>query len=507
MASCFDDTSNTSGAVEPKRLTSIGCPDPTSCDCVELVGGTRQVTSGTSVNLAIPLGADAEFVPSFTPSWSAATIVGTDLVITGDAPSGVHTLVYDISNECSSVCIIIDLEVSEPCTTPSNITQDISYVAGEFAVDSSIKIPANSTIISSNAGALDSTVYGSSLALEGNLTYPYPTTYSVTLSTECGNYTVSGNITQCQPPVTAQVLGSSVLERGVSGSMSWVVDATGYLTKLSQTGIPAGMSVSVAQNTPTTGKATVTVSGAPTDNPCTNGNCTIEIKVKNDCGELTLQRKYTQQPCRNIKTVGDSGSKVWQYDVPQSYCKIVEGYTPIELVNFEGVPYGMDVTLTAGPAANQYTVCVSGTPVADPCKDSATNICECVKVQLKNECGEKEIELCYTLEGSVQKPKFCLIQYKVSASPTSPNDVVIEFFGGPGGTDVTLDGVENAPVVITLDGDGYGTATITQLPAPTSGSPVCLTATHATCSFMVASYTTQISCQYPPEAPIPPGGA
>jgi hypothetical protein len=502
MASCTPAESATGTEVTPvTRVTTIGCLQPDLCECTPLVGGTRALESGTSVSLAIALGTGGTALKTFGPAWAVGEVVGTDLLIAGTAPAGKHTMVFEVTNECSEACIVLDLTVTQPCINPGPTTKDVTYIATDFSVEQNIPIQDGSTIRAESVGGLTAQVYGATLNLTGKLAYPYATSYSVTLSSPCGDYTVSGQLTACQPPIIESTGGISVFEKGVSANVSWVLNGSGQFTMGSVTGAPAGMTAQVLNDTPSPGRATVVVQGTPIDNPCPASSCEIAIPLQAACGSIILKRKYAQQPCRALKVVSESGNKVFTYDEPGSYCKVVEGYTPVSLDNFQDAPYGLTLTLTAGPAANQYTICLSGTPTRDLCAEFTKEICECAQATLSNECGAKEIDLCYTLKAAKPPcPTYCIMV----AEATQPNATVlpgqwlVKVWGGIAFTDVTMDtnvhpvSAPDTTAVITLDSDGCGELLVQKDPSVAG----CITLRHPTCA-IVRRDLLELGCTVP----------
>jgi hypothetical protein len=494
MASCTPaESSNGIVVTAPTRVTTIGCLQPDLCECTPLVGGTRALESGTSVSLAIALGTGGTALKTFGPAWAVGEVIGTDLLITGTAPAGKHTMVFEVTNECSEACIVLDLTVTQPCINPGTITKNVTYIATDFSVEQNIPIQDGSTIKAESVGGLTAQVYGATLNLTGKLSYPYATSYSVTLSSPCGDYTVSGQLTACQPPVVESINGISVFEKGVSANISWVLSGSGQFTMGSVTGMPAGMTAQVQNDTPSPGRATVVVQGTPVDNPCPASSCEVSIPLQAACGSVILKRKYTQQPCRALKVVSETGSKVFEYGVAGSYCKVVEGYTPVTMDEFADIPQGLSISIAPGPASNQYTVCLSGTPEKDSCTDYSKEICECATAKVSNICGFKDLEFCYSLKAAPPpRPVYCIAVFTVEAI-TSPNGATnrrVTVWGALGNTAATLEpsanvrasatANSNIALQVPLDVEGYGTLDFYQ---DTSVSG-CVLLSHPTCGLV-----------------------
>lgn len=469
------------------------CSDvETSCDCVPLSTAKYELTSTTTVLKVIALGGPATVMPLYQPAWAVGAIVGNDLVITGTAPTGSNALVYEVSNECSKACITVILTVTGACSAQANIVTPIQYKSSDNSVLSDIPIPADSEILSASVGSASASIYGSTLNISGLLQPPVPATYSVSLRNECGTYTVSGNIDQCVAPRIYQVIGSSTLEKGVATSYGWVIEATGNVTVRSSSGMPAGMSYSVAQNTPSVGLATVSVSGTPVEDPCPSGTCENKLTVFSNCGQIELSRKIIQQPCRAVQVIGSVGESSFALGEVVNYCKIVSGYEPT-IADFTDVPIGLAVTVSPDTVAGQWKVCLTGTVLADPCNKETGIDCRCAKVSLKNKCGTKEIEIC-TAISRTPVPKFCIglvtatelgtaapgtREYSVQVVGVTPNSE-IELFHQEIGTS------GNVSPSVKVMSDALGNYTGTVVLALTGGSH-CLHVKHQDCVLIAAS--------------------
>lgn len=496
MASCIpQDESASANAAPVQKLTTIGCLQPDLCECTPLVGGTRALESGTAVNLEIPLGANGTALKTYGADWATGEVVGNNLTIKGTAPTGKQVLVFELANDCSKACVILEIDVSEPCTSAVNKTQHLTYITGVYKVEKDVDIPEGSAIISSVPESLTAEVYGSVLNLSGTLTSPYPSDYLVTLSSPCGQFTVSGQIAACTPPAVESITGPSVLENGVSAEMTWVLSGTGPMTTGQVTGVPPGMTASITNNSPA-GKTTVTVQGTPTENPCTATSCEISIAVAAACGNITLKRKYTQQPCRTIKVGSAVGNKVFEYEVAGSVGKIISGYTPMSISDFETPPLGLEFVLVAGPGPNEYTVTLEGAPEKDPCTDYSKEICECVKVKVTNPCGDKEIELCYAIKpAEPPKPAYCVLIAEVIPVTGVPGvSHQLTVWGGAANSVVTIRPPDRPPTDLTLDVDGYGQTTY-YTDGVTAG---CVTLEHPTCAIIMKEKVI-VSCSVVPD--------
>lgn len=469
--------------------SNSGCPEY-NCDCQPLTGGVRVASSGTSVNQDFVVGVGATVNVLDAPSWATASVVNDTISITGVAPIGSHTLVYDVINECSKECLVIKIAVAEAaCPPPVNIVKNIGYVSGDGNVDQTISLPSGGTIVSEDLD-LNVAVYSGEITISGRLKEPYPTSYLINMTTPCGAYTVSGNYIECVPIKLSSISGSSVFEKGLPASMSWVVEGTGNVSVQSFDGIPAGMTPSVQQNTPSPGFATITIAGSPTDN---TGAGAIKLSLKGQCGVLSVERAFTQQPCRALQITGESGSSQMIVGTPVNYCKIVKGYEPT-IEKFENLPLGLSASIAPTTNLNEWSVCLSGTPILDPCKDSEEGkICDCGTVSIKNECGSLDVEFCFNLDVTgLMRPKYCVGVVILTPSATNPVTYTIEVIGVTPNTTASIDqsvGTSSPVQSISIDNTGYGivTGVTFSITAPPYPSDPCkeIKLKHPTCALIV----------------------
>lgn len=472
---------------------AAGCPGDPSCECIPLSTTTFTKSSTTSVNVNVALPSPATLTPLYQPAWATGVMSGSDLVITGTAPKGENVLVYEAKNECSTACITVKLTVTVPCTPPANVVAPLSYKTADNTAYLDTAIPEGSEIIDASVGTAQASVYGKTLNISGVLQQPFPTTYLVHLKNDCGSYTVSGPVVECVSPSISQITGSAVLEKGVVGQYGWVVQGTGSLSVKSSSGIPAGMVFNVIQNSPSVGYSEVRVSGTPIDNPCPNGSCTTKFQVSTDCGVIELSRNVTQQPCRAIQIVGETGSSTFVVGTPVNYCKIVSGYEPT-IEDFSELPLGVTVSIAPHTVAGQWKVCLAGTPIQDPCNTTTGTVCNCAKVMLKNSCGTKEVQFCTAVD-MIVRPTYCLGLVKYTPQPSGK--IRVEIIGAAPNTTATVLDL-NIPVSIALDGMGYGFADVVNpFTATTSGSGYCITVIHPTCALVIAGGPVSLYCSPP----------
>ena len=485
----MDSQASSTGANASSNIITYSDECATSagdCTCIELQNRKDTLSSGQTVAQSIDFGTAVEISILSAPAWVQAQSIGTTVSLAGTAPIGQHTLVFQISNECSMACWVVILNVSQVCqSAPNNIIADIAYKTSDDSVFIDIEIAPNSKIVSGGSFAgIYASISDNVINWSGTITQPAPATYLINLKNECGAYTLTGNVVPCVVPKIVQVTGNSVLELNVAGTLGWVVEATGIVSIKSVTGLPAGMSVAVQQAIPVAGKATIIASGTPSENPCSSSSCEIVIVAKAACGEIEINRKFTQQPCRQIQVVSETGTGSLIIGQPATYCKILAGYDP-SIVDFSDVPMGMTVTLEPHTVAGQWKLCVTGTPIIDPCATSDGGlICSCAKIKLKNACGEKEIELCSNLT-AVPRPTYCVASVRKSLQGAS---VLYEIIGAIPNSEATLSVgpfPNQIPATVLIDSTGYGSYSV-----PNNGTqPACVSITHPTCSLVSNSIT------------------
>jgi hypothetical protein len=137
--------------------------------------------------------------------------------------------------------------------------------------------------------------------------------------------------------------------------------------------------------------ATVTLTGTPTQKTC-SGDCEMSFVVKAECGSAVIKQKYTYK-CPAIRKLGETGNKVFYLGQAVNYCMIVDGETPIEMMEFQDLPYGFTVSVSPHSVVGQTRVCIIGTVALDPCAEVLDGkICSVGTVVVSNQCGEKTLE-------------------------------------------------------------------------------------------------------------------
>jgi hypothetical protein len=495
--SCGSSGSGATASSNPNVISYADCPEA-SCDCVTLTGGVRAATSPVTVNAAFAIGPGASIEILDAPTWATAAIVGTDLLVTGTAPIGTATLVYEVRNECSQECLVLKITVAGECVPPVNIIKNIGYTNDTFVVETELAIPANSTLVSGNVPGGRYSVFAEDLTISAVLVQPFPTSYVINMTTPCGPYTISGSIIECKTPRLDRVTGTSVFEIGVPYAVSWIVEATGTMTITAQENVPSDGVLIVLQNTPSVGFATVTLTGTPTQNP---GAADLKFTLRGQCGSIPLGRKYTQQKCRALLVIGETGNNQFVFDglTPVNFCKIVRGYEPT-IADFTGLPLGLQLSITPAAVAGDWLVCVTGIPRVDPCAEpdeETKKICECIEVKLNNECGDVTIKVCYNLDlaSFVPKPSYCIGVYDYD-----PITRVFRVWGVVPLSTVTVYMATNGNIptfAVVTDATGFAQVTLDPAFSPNNFPGVCLRATHPTCA-LVKKADVDVYC--------PPGG-
>jgi hypothetical protein len=462
-----------------------GCPGDTPCDCITLSNATFTHSSLASVNASFPLGTEADLAILYQPSWATAKIVGQNLVITGTGPHGDNILVYEVTNACSKACITVKIIVRTACTPTGNIVRNLSYRTLDNLVNEDIAIPVSSQIVSTDIGPIQANIYGTVINLNGVLQTPIAPSYSIKLKDDCGEFTISGNVVECVSPKISSLIGTGVLEKGIYATFGWVIEMAGPLIVRSVTGMPSGMAYAVSQNNPSVGFATITVAGTPVDNPCPSGSCQINFNTSTDCGLFPVSRSISQQPCRTVKVVRDVGSPVMKIGEPVNFCKVVTGYAPT-ISDYSDLPLGVTVDIAAGPGPGEHTVCLTGTPVFDPCTTVNGAKCACTKVYLTNSCGTKEIQFCTSIDMYVRHTS-CIGTVKITNNPDKTT--TIEVIGVEPGVNcnvwIGLAGVNTPGQVLTIDQTGYGTLTVNTPPDAGGSDPLnCINVSHPNCALV-----------------------
>ena len=489
----------------PNVISFAGCVEA-SCDCIVLTGGVRTLSSPTAVSVLVSVGAGAVVETLDAPAWSTVTVVGSDLLITGTAPVGLAALVYEVSNECSKECVVVKLTVTGSCVPPVDIVRDIGYTNNDFQITTDITIPTGSTFVSGTIPNAQYVVYAVDLAVSATLQQPLPTTYSISMNTPCGPYTISGSLVECKVPRLVQVTGGSVFEVGVPYAMSWIIEATSVLAIASQEGVPLGGTLAIAQSTPSVGFATVTLAGVPTEN---TGAGEIKFVLRGQCGTLAQGRRFSQQGCRALQVVGEFGNNQFVFDglTPVNFCKVVRGYEPT-VAEFSGLPLGLEVTVSPAAIAGDWRICITGIHRVDPCvkpeEDAGDLLCKCADVKLKNECGTVDIKICYNLDlaSFVPKPSYC-----IGVFDYNPVTRIARVWGVVPFSTATLIAFSpeanfNPTPTVTLsiptDATGFGQITV---PLNVIGTPYsCFGISHPTCALVQQAPSVRFGpCPTPPD--------
>jgi hypothetical protein len=408
--------------------------------------------------------------------WCTVTF-NNGLKFEGSIESGSHKQVVQVENQCGKAVIVVTITVAVECT--GAIEKDIAIKDGK--VSETIQVPGGE-IISASVGTATATLYGTDLIIKGNAS---PGPYNVKMNDACGTI-VSGDFYQCIVPKLLSTTGIADFERQTPATFSWVIAGNSIKTK--NPILPAGLSVSTTE---ASGQTTVTVSGSPSQN---TGNGTMSVVVYNDCGTLTLTQKYTQTPCKGIRVTGESGDAAFEIGEAGEFCKIIEGYEPMNIVEFADIPKGMAATLTK-IGTNKYKVCVTGTPVTDLCDESQELSCKCSKVTIRNECGDTVVELCSSTVKPLPRPLYCVgLVVMTPITNAAPDTYKIEVLGVVPNTTVSLTGFSVAS--FDVDATGYGAVT-----AQLQLSQGCGTITHPTCALIKANAPIDIACKAAPVTP------
>jgi hypothetical protein len=183
---------------------------------------------------------------------------------------------------------------------------------------------------------------------------------------------------------------------------------------------------------------------------------------------------------------GETGDAAFEIGEAGEFCKIIEGYEPMNIVEFADIPKGMAATLTK-ISANKYKVCVTGTPVTDLCDESQEISCKCSKVTVRNECGDTVVELCSATVKPLPKPTYCVGLVVFTQKGPIATNYKIEVLGVVPNTTVTLTGWSVAS--FNIDATGYGTTE-----AQLTVSEGCGKISHPTCALVVAGRPVDVVC-------------
>ena len=460
MNKCNDEINKYSGTV----IVDNEFLDQSCKECVAGSDIDLSVTTPTSgvfdefISL-LPATAPYTIVPIDISDWCQYDIATDGMRVYGTSVTGTAKQIFSITNDCDEFHVVVEITTPSACIAPSNITKNVTSNKGSLSAQ--VTLLAGSTLVSSVVpDGISVQVLGDILYLNGTITTE--NTYSIELSTPCGNYTVSGIIKICKQITLLSTSGTTEFEKGTVAGFTWNVDSDVEIESVAN--LPNGLSVSASNKS-------VIISGTPSEN---TGNGTISVKVKNPCSNLELKAKFTQAPCKVITVTGDVGSNILKVDVAGEFGKVLGGKTPIELIGYTDIPKGMTVSLVNNSGV--YSIVISGTPVYDPCAANDTgNICSSALVTVSNECGEKEISIPYGI-ATQTVPAYCIGIYSWIA-PT------LTVWGVTANSTITITGASESSLTV----NSFGSGSITM----TANDPlVCPTISHPTCALVRSGATS-----------------
>ncbi len=416
-----------------------------------------------------------------TEDWAFASVDPAGVRIIGTpAQPGQYKLIYTISNVCGSAILVVDISIVQGCVPVNDIVSDFSIISG-LAVHE-IQLPVESTVASSSLPlGLAATIYGNTLTITGDVWNGLSQTYSLNMTSACGDYVVSGYIYKCQQLFPVGSSGSATMEQGAPASFCWqVLGANAQLVSTSN--IPSGLGVTLA---PYPGGINVCVSGTPTS-PVTE--TTMVVTVKNECSTSELRQKITpgSAACTAISLGATTGDTLMVEDVLYSYCQLVTG-SNIVLQGFSGVPIGLSLGLVDNMNGT-YSVCVSGTPSATQSGIPENGLLTFnITTNLQNSCSNQTVNFTLYME------REAVVDYTCCAGLAhyDPATRILSVCGVVPGSIVTIDGGPAVTVTELLtDAQGGGAVTLNANPA--SGDSLILT--HPTCALVLkaplVAYTT-----------------
>jgi len=406
-----------------------------------------------------------------TDGWAIAEVVGGLAVLNGTAPNvqGTYPQVIIVSNECGQATVVVKIIVAPPpCTPTADITNDISVATSDKKVDGKVGLATSGqTIVSKTLpSGVSAVIYGSELQVTGTYNGTLPAAYSIVVKGDCGNYTVSGSLTECVAIVQTGTTGSSELENGVPSTYCATVSGVG-VSVTSASGMPTGISFQVTQLTPTT--SSICLIGAPSGLP-EKGE--VKLSLANACGKLDLTLPYTKKvpvegACTETAKVSETGAQTFTYGVAGSLCYTYTGQA-LTMINADTPPLGLTMAVSGtGP----WTVCLSGTPVLDLGIGNGTS--GSVSFELKGDCGTTSHNIPYIIPAQPATPTYCVGVYEYSSTTK-----VLTVWGAAPSSTVSI--VNATPSTLALDAFGYGTVTLT----PTAVAPQCVEISHPTCALV-----------------------
>jgi hypothetical protein len=406
-----------------------------------------------------------------TDGWAIAEVVGGLAVLNGTAPnvSGTYPQVIIVGNECGQATVVVKVIVAAPlCSAPDNITRDISVNTSSRVVSESIALSSNGQSIATTSlpSGVSANIYGTQLLITGTYSGTLPASYSVTIKSNCGNYTATGTLLACVAMTQIGTSGTNELENGVATNYCVTLNGIGA-SVLEVTGLPIGLSYVITQPSATTTQ--ICLDGQPVGLPDSGS---IVFKLQNSCGILTVTLPYTKKipvagACTATAKLSETGAQTFTYGVAGALCYTYTGQA-LTMINADTPPLGLTMAVSG---TDPWTVCLSGTPVLD--LGIGNGVAGTVGFELKGDCGTTSHNIPYIIPAQPATPTYCVGVYEYSSTTK-----VLTVWGAAPSSTVSI--LNATPSTLALDAFGYGTVTLT----PTAVAPQCVEISHPTCALV-----------------------
>ena len=480
MSTCTTNSTTTAdGLTTTATEIGYGCA-PVCTECLPPISQTLtlNVEQGESFNQVLnPDSSVPQTATSAsTDGWAVVDVVAGQAVVSGTAPNveGTYPQVIMVANECGQATVVVKVIVAPPpCTPPTNVAKNFVVKSDGKSVEGKVTLSAaGQTIVTSNLpDGMTANIYGSALVIGGSYTGALPAAYSITVKTDCGNFDVTGSLTECVAIIQTGSTGSSEFTNGVPVTYCLDFNGTG-ITVAEVTGIPAGVSYVITEPTAATSKICLT--GAPSGLAQTGE---VAFKLANSCGTLAIKMPWTKKEpaagvCVETAKISETGAQTFTYGTAGSLCYTYTGQA-LTMINADTPPLGLSIAVSGtGP----WTVCLSGTAVLDVGVGEGNS--GSVSFELKGDCGTTSHSIPYIIPKQSTAPAFCIGIFEYDTS----TNVLTVWGAAPNST---VDIIGASPATLSLDSVGYGTVTLT----PTAIAPACVEISHPTCGLVKRGYT------------------
>lgn len=290
--------------MDTNRLTRIGgagatCPQGT-CECTppEDSTVTASLSATGTVSVSIPRVGDVTGVEAVdAPEWLAYELQGDNYVFSGQSDAAAHCATYRVTSECGEAIWVV--KIPAQCVLPKATAPDIVLDSGGQTT-TSITFNTNITLgATTGLTGASVSVIGKTLTIVGS---PPAGAYSIVVSNDCGEVTLSGDITAVPPVPPCDFIrvgapeGTFSATIGEEVNLCFPLQGSLPIAMNSVEGLPAGLTAVVT--TDASGKK-LCITGTVVEDKCAGAEGCRQGKVvlSNCAGEVEVVPKiYISAP-------------------------------------------------------------------------------------------------------------------------------------------------------------------------------------------------------------------